>query len=247
VAQGKAAERICEELREMIMDGRLVGGARVTETDLATTLKVSRTPVREALVQLHTEGLVVRLPHSATIVRTLDESEVEDAFQLRALLEGYAALRAAERVSESQIGELERLCERMEQEEGNTPAAVTAVILDNDRFHQIILEVSGNRRLVVALRAAMEIPRVYRSYHWRSDRERQRSFLYHRELIEAFRRRDALWAEAAMKSHIHAARDFLRARLREERALRPDPPAHGATSEEEGVRVGAPVQNEGRP
>ncbi|HKC75367.1 MAG TPA: GntR family transcriptional regulator, partial [Chloroflexota bacterium] len=194
MAQSKVAERICDELREMIMDGRLAGGMRVTETMLATRLKVSRTPIREALVQLHIEGLVVRLPHSATIVRQLDEGEVEDAFQLRALLEGYGATRAAEYLTGAQIDELERLCDDMEAHHSHGPGALAHILERNDRFHQIIAEASGNRRLAAALRATMEIPRVYRSYYWYSDRERQRSFLYHREIIEAFRSRDPLWA-----------------------------------------------------
>ncbi len=58
MAEGKAAERICDELRDMIADGRLTGGTRVTETELAHALRVSRTPVREALAQLQGEGLV---------------------------------------------------------------------------------------------------------------------------------------------------------------------------------------------
>lgn len=218
MAEGKAAERICDELRDMIADGRLAGGTRVTETELAHALRVSRTPVREALAQLQGEGLVERLPHSATIVRALAEGEVEDAFQLRALLEGYAAMRAATQLSDEGIDGLERLCDEMEGPSGcgDGQPAIIYVLERNDHFHQAIAEASGNRRLTVALRAAMEIPRVYRSYHWRNDRERQRSFLYHRELVEAFRRRDPLWAEATMKSHIHAARDYLTGRLREE-------------------------------
>jgi DNA-binding GntR family transcriptional regulator len=120
-------------------------------------------------------------------------------------------------LEEKQIHELERLCGEMEALHEQNKVAIAEVLELNDRFHQIILEASENRRLTEALRAAMEIPRVYKSYYWRDKRETQRSFLYHRELIEAFRNQDPLWAEATMKSHVHAARDYLLARLREER------------------------------
>jgi DNA-binding GntR family transcriptional regulator len=218
VVSSRVTERVCEELREMIMDGRLAGGTRLKETALSRKVGTSRTPIREALVQLESEGLVVRMPHAGAIVRTLDERDVEDAFQLRALLEGYGAAYAAQRLTEEQIRELENLCDEMEGplERGGDQRAVAYVLERNDRFHRIILEASGNRRLTVALRATMEIPRVYKSYYWYSEQERQRSFLYHRELIEAFRNRDPLWAEATMKSHVYAARDYLLTKLRKE-------------------------------
>ena len=218
MVSSKVAERVCDELREMILDGRLAGGARLKETALSREVGASRTPIREALVQLESEGLVVRTPHAGAIVRALDERDVEDAFQLRALLEGYGAAYAAQRLSEEQIRELEQLCDEMEGSpgRGSDQGAVAYVLERNDRFHRIILEASGNRRLTTALRATMEIPRIYRSYYWHSEQERQRSFLYHRELIEAFRNRDPLWAEATMKSHVHAARDYLLTKLRKE-------------------------------
>ena len=218
VVSSRVTERVCEELREMIMDGRLAGGTRLKETALSRKVGTSRTPIREALVQLESEGLVVRMPHAGAIVRTLDERDVEDAFQLRALLEGYGAAYAAQRLTEEQIRELENLCDEMEGplERGGDQRAVAYVLERNDRFHRIILQASGNRRLTVALRATMEIPRVYKSYYWYSEQERQRSFLYHRELIEAFRNRDPLWAEATMKSHVYAARDYLLTKLRKE-------------------------------
>lgn len=225
VASSKVTERVCQELREMIMDGRLAGGARLKETVLSRKVGASRTPIREALVQLESEGLVMRTPHAGAIVRALDEHDVEDAFQLRALLEGYGAAYAAQRLTEEQIRELEHLCDEMEGPlgRGSDQRAVAYLLERNDRFHRIILEASGNRRLTIALRATMEIPHAYKSYYWHSEQERQRSLLYHRELIEAFRNRDSLWAEATMKSHVYAARDYLLTKLRKERRERLHP------------------------
>ena len=164
MASSKVTERVCQELREMIMGGRLAGGIRLKETELSHKVRASRTPIREALVQLESEGLVVRMPHAGAVVRVLDERDVEDAFQLQALLEGYGAAYAAQRLTEEQIRELERLCDEMEGPlgRGSEQRAVAYVLERNDRFHRIILEASGNRRLTVALRATMEIPHVYK-------------------------------------------------------------------------------------
>lgn len=217
-----ATERVYQYLRSAILDGQLVGGTRLKEVALADELATSRTPVREALVRLQRDGLVTVLPNRGTLVRLLTEHDIEDAFQLRALLEGFAAAQAASRLTPEQTDALDRLCDEMEEVGGTGQSADTiAFLLDrNDRFHAIIVEASGNQRLPTTLRAGMEIPRIYRTYYWYPLQERQRSFVYHRELVEAFRRRDTLWAEAAMKSHVHAARDFLVAKLREENALR---------------------------
>lgn len=223
--RAKVAQQVYHRIREAIMTGRLAGGTRLKEVELASQLDASRTPVREALVQLESEGLIVLLPRRGAIVRSLSERDVEDAFQLRALLEGFGAAQAAQRLTREQRDELQRLCDEMEGPtgQGQSPDAIAFLLGRNDRFHEIIHEASGNSRLLTTLRAAMQIPRVYRTYHWSSMQERQRSFLYHRELLEAFRSHDLLWAEATMKSHIHAARDFLVATLRAERIL--DAPA----------------------
>lgn len=220
--RSNASERVYQAIRSAIMDGRYTGGDRLKEVTLAAELETSRTPVREALVRLQRDGLVTVLPNRGALVRVLTEEDVEDAFQLRALLEGFAAAQAATRLTPEQVRELDDLCSDMEGPAGlgHSPEAITFLLDRNDCFHQIILEASGNRRLPATLSAGMEIPRIYRTYYWYPDKERQRSFLYHRELVEAFRRGDAHWAEAAMKSHIHAARDYLVAKLREERHLR---------------------------
>lgn len=233
----KVAQRVYQRIREDIMSGRLPGGTRLKEVELAQQLDASRTPVREALVQLESEGLIVLLARRGAIVRMLGEKDVEDSFQLRALIEGFGAAQAAQRLTPKQIDELERLRAEMEGPQGQqqSPEAIAFLLEKNDRFHEIILEASGNSRLRSTLRAAMQIPRLYRTYHWSSMQERHRSFLYHRELVEAFRNRDPLWAEATMKSHIHAARDFLLATLRAERAAK-DAVAAAAHPQRNGTR-----------
>lgn len=216
MARSPFAERVYQALHEAIMDGRFAGGVRLKEVALAEQFNTSRTPIREALMQLERDGLIDLLPNRGAVVRSLSERDVEDAFQIRALLEGYGAAQAALRITEEQMQELEQICDEMEGPDGRgtSPETIAYLLERNDRFHQIILAASGNSRLPSALSADMEIPYIYRTYYWYTDKERQRSFHYHRELVESFRRRDMLWAESAMKSHVHAARNYLVARLR---------------------------------
>ena len=101
------------------------------------------------LVQLERDGLIDLLPNRCAVVRSLSERDVEDAFQIRALLEGYSAAQAALYITEKQIQELEQLCNEMESPggQGTSPEAIAYLLERNGRFHQIILAASGNSRL----------------------------------------------------------------------------------------------------
>ena len=94
-----ASAAATELIREAIVDGRLPPGQRLKEEELARELGISRTPVREALLILQTEGLVDAAPNRGAVVRSHDADDLEDLYQLRALLEGYAARRAAANIS----------------------------------------------------------------------------------------------------------------------------------------------------
>src|SRR2546421_13031594 len=101
-----------ELIRQAILDGRLEPGSRLKEEELARELGISRTPVREALLVLQAEGLVDAVPNRGAVVRSHDANDLEDLYQLRALLEGYAARRAAANVTEQDVVELWASCER---------------------------------------------------------------------------------------------------------------------------------------
>src|SRR5437870_8767566 len=103
-----------EVIREAIIDGRLEPGRRLKEEDLARELGISRTPVREALLMLQAEGLVVATPNRGAIVRVHDAEDLDDLYQLRALLEGHATRRATPRISDEEIESLHESCERFD-------------------------------------------------------------------------------------------------------------------------------------
>src|SRR5437867_8366947 len=100
-----------EVIRQAILDGRLEPGRRLKEEELARELGISRTPVREALLVLQAEGLVDAAPNRGAVVRAHDAVDLDDLYQLRALLEGYAARRAASRITLNQIASLWASCD----------------------------------------------------------------------------------------------------------------------------------------
>jgi DNA-binding GntR family transcriptional regulator len=211
-----------ELIREAIVDGRLEPGRRLKEEELARELGISRTPIREALLMLQAEGLVDAIPNRGALVRVHTPEDLDDLYQLRALLEGYAARRAATRISDEQVDGLRASCERFEALD--VEQELREFVRENMLFHTTILEVAGSVRLESMVRRVIELPLVYKSYIWYSPDQKRISAHYHRQLVTALDARDAERAELIMKEHVFEARDLLVTRLRE----RPQPPTDGA-------------------
>lgn len=211
-ATGNTSASVAEVIRGAIVDGRLAPGARLKEEEIARELGMSRTPIREALLVLQAEGLVDAAPNRGATVRKHDAADLDDMYRIRALLEGYAARSAAERVSDATVRELEASCERFEAlPEGD----VYAIVQENLVFHNTVLEAAGSPRLAQLVRNVIELPLVYKSYIWYSPEQRQISAHYHRQITRALEKRDGERAELVMKEHVFEARDLLVTRVRE--------------------------------
>jgi DNA-binding GntR family transcriptional regulator len=203
-----------EVIRQAILDGRLPPGRRLKEEELAQELGISRTPVREALLMLQAEALVDATPNRGAAVRSYSVEDLTDLYQLRALLEGYAARRAGTRLSDEGIRILRESCDRFEELLGDE-ANMGALVEENFFFHQAILEGAGSPRLGTMVRQVIEVPLVYRSYIWYSPEQQQISSHYHSQIMRALEARDSERAELVMKEHIFEARDVLLAHWRE--------------------------------
>lgn len=207
---GDAAVKL---LREAILDGRLSPGQRLTEERLADNLRISRTPIREALRVLQTEGLVDWAPYQGSTVRTYDAADLDDMYQLRALLEGNAARRAALRITPQDIETMRESCERFEAFGAAAEENVQEIVEENLLFHRTILEAAGSARLAEMVRKVIELPLVYKSWVWYSPNQKRISEHAHRQLTHAIAARDAERAELIMREHVYEARDLLVARM----------------------------------
>jgi DNA-binding GntR family transcriptional regulator len=202
-----------ELIRAAIIDGRLEPGRRLKEEEIARELGISRTPVREALLLLQAEGLVVSEPNRGATVRAYGRDEIEDMYELRAILEGHAAHRAASRISEESVRRLHESNARFSTL--RTADDTGDLIGENLVFHTIIHDAAGSERLAQMVRTAIELPLVYRAYHWYSAEQKLISEHYHQQLAHALSARDADRAELIMKEHVFEARDFLIEKLKE--------------------------------
>jgi DNA-binding GntR family transcriptional regulator len=203
-----------ELIRQAIIDGRLHPGQRLKEEELARELGISRTPVREALVMLTAEGLIDAAPNRGATVRSHSAADLDDLYQLRALLEGYATRRAATRLSDETIAGLRTSCERFQGLLDGQPD-MSELVKENLHFHQTILDGACSARLSTMVRQVIELPLVYRSYVWYSPEQQRISAHYHWQITHALEARDAERAELIMKEHVYEARDLLLAHWRE--------------------------------
>ncbi len=210
-----AGDAATDLIREAIMDGRLRPGQRLTEEGLARDLRISRTPVREALRVLQTEGLVEWAPYQGSTVRSYAVEDIDDMYELRALLEGHAARRAAQRITRDDVTRLRESCDRLEALGDATEENVQEIVEENMLFHTLILDAAGSRRLATMVRKVIELPLVYKSYIWYSPDQKRTSEHAHRQLTHALAARDADRAELIMREHVYEARDLLMARMRE--------------------------------
>ena len=210
---------ILEQLRALILTGEYGPDERLIEEQLAERLGVSRTPVRQALTMLEAEGLVEIAPNRGATVCSFSIEDVWDIYDLRAVLEGHAARRAAGRIQRHELerlrelaGEMEGLAGRFDEHEEE----IRTLVGLNQEFHGAIVDASRNRRLKRLINRTVEIPLMFKAFFWYTPHERIISNHYHRQILEALEKGDADRAEIIMREHVYEGRDFVIGALRED-------------------------------
>lgn len=192
------AEEVAGHLRKEILSGRLKPGDRIDQDGVADALGVSRLPVREALISLDREGLVHTIPRRGTYVSRVDRTDILDHYLIFGQVAGLAAARAVARLDDDGLQALIDLHERMMAAESLTEQQDL-----NHEFHRMINLAAGSQRMSSMLQLlSRSLPMPYQDFpaEWLEEANRQ-----HREIVEAFRRRDTLAAQRAMEQHINAS------------------------------------------
>lgn len=207
IAVRTLSEKVAEQVRILIRKNELKRGEKLSEQRLCDSLGVSRTPLREALRQLSAEGLVTLVPNRGAFVADVSMEEVRQMFEVMSVLEGTCARLAAKRMSDADLAELEGFHAGLEERfAANDPHGYVS---RNNEYHTFVQEKAGNlvlSNLVSSLREVILLHR-YRQIHHPG--RLGNSMEEHRELIEAFRRRDAELAEALMRNHLMRQCDAL--------------------------------------
>jgi GntR family transcriptional regulator, vanillate catabolism transcriptional regulator len=217
-------------LRELILGGELKAGARIAELWLVERLKVSRTPVRLALVKLAEEGLLDALPSGGYAVKDFSEADIIDAIELRGTMEGLAARLAAERgVSPVLITEARECLARIEEALASAELSdetFAVYVLQNARFHALLSEMAGSELVSRQLEKTKALPFASPNgfVMAQSVGPHARDVLVvaqeqHRLVIEAIVQREGARAEALMREHARIARRNLQQALRSHQSL----------------------------
>jgi DNA-binding GntR family transcriptional regulator len=197
IARQSLGQEVYLALRKMIVQEKLLPGEKLKEGHLAARLGVSRTPVRAALQQLERERLVVTRPGYVTLVTTLTTADLEEMYPMIAVLEGLAARLATPRLTNNDLGHLNRLTVAMA--EYSRKGKIDKLVSADEEYHNLLYERSGNHRLqrmVRELRAQME---RFEYIFFSSPAVARTSVKRHKHFVKVLKKRDPVAAEQTLR------------------------------------------------
>lgn len=200
IDQSRVVDAVRARLRQAILEGHLEPGAKLSVPELARKLNVSRSPVREAVLQLVAEGLAVEQARRGVIVSKVEGADLLEIHQLEEPVAALAARLCAQNASPEALRLMREVLET--QAEAVNAGDASAYRETDDRFHALIAMNAGNRRLervLDGLRAELRLGLLAAA---RNPAHLKRGLREHRTILRALEKRDSHAAEAAMCSHI---------------------------------------------
>ncbi len=207
IAQTALYQEVAERLRQRIFAHGMLPGSRIDEQALALEYGISRTPLREALKVLASEGLVTLRPRRGCFVTEISEQDLDEIFPLMAMLEGRCALEATRRAQREEIVGLEAIQRQLEYYAGSQQ--IERFFVANQEFHLRIQEMSGNRWLRQVIQDLRKVLKLTRRFSLSIDGRLQQSLAEHAAILEAIRTGDAILAQETMHDHILSGRQAL--------------------------------------
>ena len=198
---------VLESLRTSILLGYIPPGTSITEKQIKEILHVSSSPIREALNQLEAEGLLTRSPHVGTRVAEIVVEDASELYSIQALLQSSAVQICTKKLSETNIRDAEKLNNQIEDIVSSGNVDVSAVKILNYRFHTIVCGISVHpwlTRLISALWIRLPNKTI-----WLLPNEAKIAVKYHKKILEAIKKRDAVLAGTLMKEHLQRSHKAL--------------------------------------
>lgn len=199
-------EIVFESMRDAILSGVLQPGERLMEIQLAEEMGVSRTPVREAIRKLELENFVVMIPRKGAYVAGVSSKDVADVFEIRSALEGLAAGLAAERITEDELEQMERVL-FCRSNEGDID--LEEVVKSDTDFHALVYSASRNERLIQILANLREQIQRFRATSLAVPGRNKLALEEHRAIVEALRNHDSEEAQTLAIAHIVTAENVM--------------------------------------
>jgi DNA-binding GntR family transcriptional regulator len=198
-------DRVHQRLWDWILSGRLHPGDWLRIQELARTLKVSDTPIREALIRLQQSGLIETIPHVGTRVRLFTRQDIEESFDLREALECYALQHAGRRVSAALLQRLRRQLKAAETalNAGDTAPAVSADI----ELHTELIRAAGNSRILALFITLRDQVRMFAGFGNRTPEGPRRFLDMHLRMVDLLIKGNVASAVRLMREHMQLAKE----------------------------------------
>jgi DNA-binding GntR family transcriptional regulator len=205
---------VFKTLRQEILTGKLKPGERLLEIHLGNRLGVSRTPIREAIRKLELEGLVTMIPRRGAEVANITEKSLQDVMEVRRALDILAVELACERITEKDLEELKKACEEFEKA---TETKNTTMIAKADvTFHDIIMNATGNKRLIQMASNLSEQMYRYRFEHIKNQSQHSKLVEEHKKIYENIAAKNTQEAAKAVEIHVDNQENSIIHHLQEE-------------------------------
>lgn len=205
-------------LRQAILTGELKPGERLMEIHLANKLGVSRTPIREAIRKLELEGLVTMIPRRGAEVAQITEKSMNDVLEVRRALDALCVELACERITEEDLGRLKQACDAFEAAVWTKD--VKKVAKADVELHDIIVQATGNQRLIQLINNLSEQMYRYRFEYIKDISQHQQLIDEHRMIYESIVKKDKEAASQAAHVHIDNQKKAIIAQIRSEKKKR---------------------------
>lgn len=205
-------EQVANRLRQMLVENRIVPGAKLNERELSEVLKVSRTPLREAIKMLAAEGLVELLPNRGAIAVELSETDVLNTFEVMAGLEAQSGELAAQRITEAELDEIKAM--HYEMLAAWTRRDLPSYYRLNAAIHRAINAAAKNPVLTATYN---QVNARLQALRFRSNQDGEKwnaAVKEHEAMIDALTRRDAVAMRAVLLAHLENKRDVVMEQLR---------------------------------
>lgn len=205
-------DQVASRLRTMLVEGQIAPGAKLNERELSAQLRVSRTPLREAIKLLAAEGLVDLLPNRGAVAVKLTETDVINTFELLATLEGMAGELAAQRITDEELAELRAL--HYEMMACFARRDLSGYYRINARIHTAINDAARNPVLASTYRSINARVQSLRFRTNQNEAKWKNAVAEHERMVEALAAHDAAAMRTLMIEHLHRKRDTVLELLR---------------------------------
>lgn len=200
-------QEVAERLRERIFSHELPPGSWVDEQALADDYGISRTPLREALKVLASEGLVTLKPRRGCYVTEISERDLDEIFNVMSLLEGQCAQLSARKATDADLQRLHEVHAKLEKAADDDD--MNGFFEANQAFHYLLQEIADNRWLLQVIEDLRKVIKLSRQHSLFSEGRLEQSLAEHRELLAALAARDEERSELVMRAHINSGRAAL--------------------------------------